>query len=754
MKKNYFFLLISIFVLSLFPKSLIGQRTCAAHEHMLEQHAKSPKMQQKAQELEDYTKLFVKNFSANKASNTRTIPVNVIVIYSNTQQNISDAQIQSQISVLNKDYGGINTDLSGVPSEFTGVTSSGTGIQFVLANIERHSNSKSEWGYQDAMKIAYPPTSPSTTLNMWICNIGGGILGYAQFPGGAASTDGVVFSPLYCGSSDYGSTFYLDAPFDKGRTATHEIGHYLNLRHIWGDGNCTATDYVDDTPSAESEYYGCPTYPQNSCNSNDMFMNYMDYVDDQCMFMFSDGQEARMWACLNTTRSELGTSSGNIDPTADANGPYTGDTGIAINFSSNGSSDSDGTIASYSWNFGDGSTSTSANPSHTYSADGNYNVSLTVTDNQGATDVDNTTAVIGENACSGVSACDGAIKLTLLTDKYGSETSWTLKNSSGTTVQSGSGYSNSTTYNINWNLTEGQYTFTINDSYGDGICCAYGSGSYKLTDGCNATLVAGGAFGSSESTIFCTGTTENNAPVAEANGPYSAYKGVAISFSSAGTADSDGTISSYSWNFGDGTTSTSANPSHSYSSVGNYTATLTVTDNAGATDSDQASVSITEAPSCINVNLTIKLDNYPEETSWTLKTSTGSTVASGGTYGNMADGSIVTSSNCLAVGCYTFTINDTYGDGICCKYGSGSYNLVDASGTVLASGGTFIKTQATNFCLGSGRNSAGNVSQEMDIEDSRIYPNPTDDFINVKVAEGHIIYAILLLLMEKLLKLK
>jgi len=739
MKKNYAFLMVAIVATFFFSSNLFAQRTCAAHDHMLDQLKESPKMMQKSAELENYTKQFIKNFASFKATETRTIPVNVIVIYANSQQNISLAQIESQITVLNRDYGGTNPDLSSVPAEFTGVTSSGTGIQFVLSNVERHSNSTANWGTNDAMKVAYPPTSPSTTLNMWICNIGGGILGYAQFPGGAASTDGVVFSPQYCGSSDFDDgSFYLSAPFDKGRTATHEVGHYLNLRHIWGDGNCSATDYVDDTPSAAAANYNCPTHPSASCSSNDMFMNYMDYVDDACMYMFSDGQEARMWACLNSTRSDLGTPGGNVPPTANANGPYTGDPAVAISFSSAGSSDPDGSIASYLWDFGDGSTSTLANPSHTYASAGSYNVSLTVTDNEGATGTDNTTATVG-SFCSGVSACDGAIAFTLVTDRYASETSWTLKNSAGTTIESGSGYSNNTTYNINWNLAEGEYTFTINDSYGDGICCSYGSGSYTLKDGCGTTLVTGGNFGSTESTVFCTGTTTNVAPVAEANGPYSAYEGVAISFSSSGSSDSDGTISSYSWNFGDGSTSTSANPSHSYSTAGTYTATLTVTDNDGATATDNATVTISTPPSCVDVTLTIKLDNYPEETSWTLKNSGGTTIASGGTYGSQPDGSTVTWTDCLDVGSYTFTINDSYGDGICCGYGVGNYELKDASGTTLASGGSFGSSETTNFTLGTARSTQGTVQRELSLRGNRVFPNPIiGNYLNVELVQGEI----------------
>ena len=210
MKKLYSLLAFVAIATFFFSNSLVAQRTCAAHDHYLHQLENSPKMQEKVTKLENYTKDFIRNFASFKATETRTIPVNVIVIYANSQQNISQAQIESQIAVLNQDFGGSNSDLSGVPSEFTSVTSSGTGIQFVLSNVERRSDSRASWGTNDAMKVAYPPTSPATTLNMWICNIGGGILGYAQFPGGAAATDGVVFSPQYCGSVDYDDgSFYL-----------------------------------------------------------------------------------------------------------------------------------------------------------------------------------------------------------------------------------------------------------------------------------------------------------------------------------------------------------------------------------------------------------------------------------------------------------------------------------------------------------------------------------------------------------------
>ena len=121
-----------------------------------------------------------------------------------------------------------------------------------------------------------------------------GVLGYAQFPGGTLETDGVVIGSDYFGENDDGD------PYGHGRTATHEVGHWLNLRHIWGDGKCRRDDFVADTPSSDGANYGCPEYPTVNCKSNDMTMNYMDYVNDDCMYMCSNGQNDRMRAIFTT----------------------------------------------------------------------------------------------------------------------------------------------------------------------------------------------------------------------------------------------------------------------------------------------------------------------------------------------------------------------------------------------------------------------------------------------------------------------
>lgn len=222
-----------------------------------------------------------------------TIPVIVNILEDYSGQ-VTQAQINSQIAVLNEDYNDMNPRTNQAPSEFASLVAN-CDISFTLAGVNRKISSKSTWGTNDAMKLSsqggIDVTDPSTYLNLWVCNIGGGILGYAQFPGGSPSTDGVVIGIEYFGETS--------GVYGGGRTATHEVGHWLNLRHIWGDGRCRQDDFVTDTPSSDRANYGCPTYPTVHCQSADMTMNYMDYVYDDCMYMFTAGQNDRMRAIFS-----------------------------------------------------------------------------------------------------------------------------------------------------------------------------------------------------------------------------------------------------------------------------------------------------------------------------------------------------------------------------------------------------------------------------------------------------------------------
>ncbi|WP_035672843.1 zinc metalloprotease [Flavobacterium sp. 83] len=272
----------------------IARRSCASQDVLTEQLKADPTLALRMNQIEAFTQ---KSMLTNRLVNGKVvIPVVVNVLYKTAAENISDAQIQSQIDVLNKDYTATNPDFSNIPAEFAGVAAN-VGITFELVKINRKSTTKTSWGTRDAMKKTkqggLDPTSPATTLNMWACTIGGGILGYAQFPGGSSATDGVVIDSNYFGLSSAASY-----PYNLGRTASHEVGHWMNLRHIWGDASC-GDDLVSDTPVHKTSNFGVPTYPYvSTClpSHNEMTMNYMDYTDDRGMFMFTNGQKARMTA--------------------------------------------------------------------------------------------------------------------------------------------------------------------------------------------------------------------------------------------------------------------------------------------------------------------------------------------------------------------------------------------------------------------------------------------------------------------------
>lgn len=280
------------------PEKAVSSRYCAAYEVLQQQLIEDPTLQQKMDEIEAFTSRFTQNPQTNtlQTDGSMLIPVVVNVLYRTAAENISAAQIQSQIDVLNEDFAATNADYN-LTSTYNSVKSGDTKIRYVLDQVVRKQTNKTSWSTNDAMKKnnrgGINPTSPTTKLNLWVCNLGGGILGYAQFPGGSSATDGVV-----CDNNAFGRVGTAAAPFDKGRTATHEIGHWLNLRHIWGDATC-GNDQVGDTPLHNTANYGCPAAGHKSTCSGtpvEMTMNYMDYTDDACMYMFSAGQKTRMQA--------------------------------------------------------------------------------------------------------------------------------------------------------------------------------------------------------------------------------------------------------------------------------------------------------------------------------------------------------------------------------------------------------------------------------------------------------------------------
>lgn len=297
-------------------------RTCTTVGHnamLMEQY---PAFRRLLSDLEHETSARLSEPGATAADDPVTIPVIVHVVWSTDEQNIAEDQIASQIDRLNADYAATNPDKATIPDCWKGMPID-SGIRFRLADrdpqgevhtgIERIRSEVAEFSTNDGVKKAATGGADAWPadryLNLWVCNLGGGILGYAQFPGGPPETDGVVIG-YHC----FGAGGTAAPPYDLGRTATHEVGHWLNLRHIWGDTeDCTGSDLVADTPTQRLPNYNVPTYPSVSCGNapnGDMFMNYMDYVDDIAMVMFTPGQVARMKATLGSIRAALATSNG------------------------------------------------------------------------------------------------------------------------------------------------------------------------------------------------------------------------------------------------------------------------------------------------------------------------------------------------------------------------------------------------------------------------------------------------------------
>ena len=337
------------FMLSLLGLTLMGttmtqaQRICGSADHYQHMLHEDAQFAQNRLLIEKQTEEATKNPTKTRA--VVTIPVVFHIVYKTATQNVSDAQIASQLAVLNADYRKLNADWSNTPAAFQSLVAD-CEVQFCMAQqdpsgnatngIVRKSTTVTSFSTNDAVKKSAQggddAWNSSKYLNIWVCNLSGGVLGYAQFPGGAAATDGVVIT--YTG---FGTTGTAAAPFNKGRTATHEVGHWLNLFHIWGDDGtaCTGSDLVGDTPNQGGENYGCPTFPHVSCSNGtngDMFMNYMDYTDDACMYMFTTGQKARMTALFATGgfRNALTTSNGCQPPVAAACGAVTGLTATGI----------------------------------------------------------------------------------------------------------------------------------------------------------------------------------------------------------------------------------------------------------------------------------------------------------------------------------------------------------------------------------------------------------------------------------------
>jgi hypothetical protein len=478
------------------------------------------------------------------------IPVVVHVIHNGDaygiNENITDEQVQSQITVMNQDY----RKLTGTPGYNTNAVGADTQVEFVLAKVDPNGNPtnginrvnlcQASWSTAAINSTVKPTTiwDPMQYMNMWSINFTDtSLLGYAQFPesslGGMATTaqnpntDGVVANYTTFGSSDLASGSFAP-PYDKGRTMTHEVGHFLGLRHIWGDNStCPATntandkDFVADTPAANAANFGCPT-GTNTCTGNpgnDMIENYMDYTDDTCMSVFTTGQKARIVTVLNGSprRSTLKSSVKdvaiplfandaevkieNLCTSSSATCTNTNPTSPAKTILLYNRGTSNLTSATLSYNF-NGSTNYTHNWTGSLAPNKYAQITLANSTSNGLLTVTVTTAngVADQRASNNVAtktfgsvlsyANATTFTFTLIGDSYGSETTWSLKNQAGTTLYSGGPYTDITTGTQTlvdaevWTLpANGCYYLTVNDSYGDGLYDGVSQGVYTVTAG-------------------------------------------------------------------------------------------------------------------------------------------------------------------------------------------------------------------------------------------------------------------------------
>lgn len=295
-------------VFFLLPSPLLGQRSCGAVAHDQQQALSWPGYLANRAAIEAHTQA-VSNNPTGRLSSTQvlTVPVVVHIVYRTPQENLSDADVHAQMQVLNEDFRRLNADAVNTPALFQPVAAD-THLEFCLASLDPNGQATTgitrtattvtsfdsilddvKFSAQGG-KDAWPA---SAYLNIWVCNLGPGLLGYAQFPGGNPATDGVVIH-----HENFGNPSSAGPPFDRGRTLTHEVGHYLNLIHVWGDGGCGVDDLVADTPPMDGPSTGCPTGAM-SCGFVRMPENYMDYSDDTCMNLFTQGQTTRMRALFD-----------------------------------------------------------------------------------------------------------------------------------------------------------------------------------------------------------------------------------------------------------------------------------------------------------------------------------------------------------------------------------------------------------------------------------------------------------------------
>jgi len=308
MKKLLLLMIVTSLLFPIFSQNEIYQR-CATDEYMQYLIDQQPRLKSYLETMENTLNAYLQSKEPRSEETVIVIPVVVHVIWRTTGENISENMVRSQIRVLNEDF----RKMAGSPGWNNNAVGADTRIEFRLAEVDpngqphtginRVQTTRTSFHYINdnayLKSLSYWPSDKY--LNLWTCNLSNGILGYAQFPGGPAATDGVVI--LY---SAFGYNSPAN-PYNLGRTTTHEIGHWINLRHTWGDGGCEVDDLIDDTPLCSQDYYSSYSscFHPVQCSFTRQIENYMDYSDDGCMNIYTVGQRERMRAAMNVFRYNL-----------------------------------------------------------------------------------------------------------------------------------------------------------------------------------------------------------------------------------------------------------------------------------------------------------------------------------------------------------------------------------------------------------------------------------------------------------------
>lgn len=327
-----------IFIFLIYTSTVLAQHKHCGTDHFLQRSLQeNPHFWEARKAIETQSENWIKeNIGTANFRNNVQIPVVVHVVWNEDEENISEEQILSQIDVLNQDFNATNTDLDNVPANFQHLIAD-IEIEFCLASTDPEGNPTNgitrrfttveniafKFGGQFQRRVKYENLggadawNPLEYLNIWVSGSDMSFVGDATFPGQTfPEEEGVVIDYRFFGTTGAAAD---NQPNHLGRTATHEVGHYLNLQHLWGTFSfgCSDDDGVWDTPNQENFYFGCPNQGRESCGSTDMFMNFMNFSFDECLYFFTEGQKWRMLAAINGPRSSL-LSSGACGGTAAA----------------------------------------------------------------------------------------------------------------------------------------------------------------------------------------------------------------------------------------------------------------------------------------------------------------------------------------------------------------------------------------------------------------------------------------------------